>query len=129
MRGLAIQDGSLGKIEHQLCPVGFVDSEVITNAVFLLAFATSPGAGWGIERLEAQLALSLELGAVASQFAAFRVDWKIHGKLWEHAYLAGTVYGVAEVAPRGALPSEHCLLQKLRSNNTFQLRLGLFQST
>ena len=34
-----IQDGLLGQVEVQLCPVGFVDSELITNAVFLLAFA------------------------------------------------------------------------------------------
>ena len=45
-----------------------MESEVITNAVFLLAFAKSPGAGWGNERLEAQLALSLGLGPVAGQF-------------------------------------------------------------
>ena len=54
-------------VEHQLCPLGFMESELVTNAVFLLAFAKSPG-GWGVERLEAQLALSFGLGPVAGQF-------------------------------------------------------------
>ena len=79
-----IQDGLLGQVEHQLCPLGFLDSELVTNAVFLLAFAKSPGGWWGVERLEAQLALSFGLGPVAGQFAALRVGWKIHGELREH---------------------------------------------
>ena len=45
-----IQDGLLGQVKHQLCPppVGYVDSKVITIAVFLLAFAKSPGGGGSI---------------------------------------------------------------------------------
>ena len=38
-----------------LCSVGFVNSKVVTDAIFLLAFAKSPSARWGSERLEAHL--------------------------------------------------------------------------
>ena len=34
-----IQDGLLGQVQRQLCPLDFVDSEMVTNAVFLLTFA------------------------------------------------------------------------------------------
>ena len=60
-----IRDGLVGQAEHQLCPVGFEDSKVVTDAIFLLAFAEPPSAEWGVERLEAQSGLSLRLGPVA----------------------------------------------------------------
>ena len=52
---VVIRGGLVGQVEHQVCSVGFVNSKVVTDAIFLLAFAKSPSARWGSERLEAHL--------------------------------------------------------------------------